>query len=213
MGTDPATHENDLGRTLLRVAWVAVLFGLALEVLILLIAAEFGTLKSYKPFVADLGYKVSWSVTVCIGLALGTAALQKRTIVMGLLGMLAGPIGFYVARAVHKGTLQAFDLAADNPGFNPVFVAMLKGMEYGVLGALLGAIQQKEWGGAVAHGVAGCAVGLLFGSIILYVIITSALKPIPHPALVGRAVNELLFPVGCALVLYAAEVMGKRLNR
>jgi len=208
-----AVHEDDLGKTLLRVAWTAVLFGLALEALILLIAAEFGTLKSYKPFVADLGYKVSWSVTVCIGLAIGTVALQRQTLVMGLLGLIAGPIGFYVARAVHKGTLQAFDLAADNPGFNPIFVATLKGLEYGVLGAALGFIQKKEWGGALAHGIAGAAVGLVFGSIIVYVIMTSALKPIPHPALVGRAVNELLFPVGCSLVLYAAEVMGKRLQR
>ncbi len=208
-----AVQGDDLGKTLLRVAWVAVLFGLLLEVVVLLIAAEFGTLKSYKPFVADLGYKISWSVTVCIGLAIGTVAMQRQTLIMGLLGLIAGPIGFYVARAVHKGTLAAFDMAADNPGFNPLFVALLKGLEYGVLGALLGAIQRKEWGGALAHGVAGAAVGLVFGSIIVYVIITSAPKPIPHPALVGRAVNELLFPVGCSLVLYAAEVMGKRMNR
>lgn len=207
------THEDNLGNTLFRVAWVAVLFGIVLEILVLLIAAEFGALKSYKPFMADLGYKISWSVIVCIGLALGTVALQKRELMMGLLGLIAGPIGFYVARAVHKGALQALDVAADNPGFNPFVIATLKGLEYGVLGIALGAIQKKEWGGAVAHGVAGAAVGLVFGSIILYIIITSALKPIPHPALVGRAVNELLFPVGCSLVLYTAEVMGKKFGR
>ena len=28
---------------------------------------------------------------------------------------------------------------------------------------------------------------------------------------VARSVNELLFPVGCALVLYASDTLGKRL--
>ena len=205
--------EDNLGKTLFRVAWAAVLFGVLLEGLVLLIAAEYGTLKSYKPFLADLGYKVSWSVIVCIGLALGTIAIHKRELMMGLLGLIAGPIGFYVARAVHKGALQALDVAADNPGFNPLVVASLKGLEYGVLGIALGAIQKKEWGGAVAHGVAGAAVGLVFGSLIVYVLMTSAPKPIPYPALVGRAVNELLFPLGCSMVLYTAEIMGKRLSR
>lgn len=208
-----ATQEDNLAKTLLRVAWAAVLFGIALEGLVLLVAAEFGTLKSYKPFLADLGSKVSWSIIVCSGLAIGTVALKKRELMMGLFGLIAGPIGFYVARAVHKSALQALDIAGDNPGFNPLVVATLKGLEYGVLGVALGAVQKREWGGAVAHGVAGAAVGLVFGSIILYVLMTSAPKPIPHPALVGRAVNELLFPVGCALVLYTAEVMGKRFSR
>lgn len=211
---DTATaQESDLGKTLLRVAWIAIVFGVLLEGLVLLIAAEFGTLKSFKPFIADLGYKVSWAVIVCIGLAIGTVASQKRELMMGLLGLLAAPVAFYIARAIHKGTLQAFDLAVDNPGFNPVVVAAIKGLEYGVLGVALAMIQQRDWGGAVAHTVVGAAVGITFGSLIVGIIIQSAPKPIPHPALVGRAVNELLFPVGCSLVLYAAEVLGKRLPR
>ena len=205
-------HDDHLSKTLFRVAWVAVLFGILLEILVLLVAAEFGAFKSYKPFLADLGYKISWSVIVCIGLALGAVAVQTKALSMGLLGLIAGPIGFYVARAVHKGALQALDITPDNPGFNPFVIAGLKGLEYGALGLALGLIQKKEWGGALAHAVAGAAVGLVFGSIIVYVIMTSALKPIPHPALVGRALNEFLFPVGCSLVLYTAEVMGKRLR-
>jgi hypothetical protein len=206
-------QDSDLAKTLLRVAWVAIVFGLLLEALVVFIAAEFGTLKSLKPFLADLGYKVSWAVIVCVGLAMGTVAAQKRELMMGLLGLLAAPIAFYVARAVHKGTLQAFDLAVDNPGFNPMMMAAVKGLEYGVLGAALGMIQQREWGGAMAHTVVGAAVGITFGSLIVAIIMHSAPNPIPHPALVGRAVNELLFPVGCSLVLYAAEVLGRKLQR
>jgi len=144
------------------------------------------------------------------GLAVGAAAAQQRELMMGLL---AAPLAFYAARAVHKGMLQAFDLAVDNPGFNPFVVATLKGLEYGVLGAAV-AILHKRWqGSALEYTVVGLAVGLIFGSLIVAIIARSAPKPITHPALVGRAVNELLFPVGCALVLYAADVLGKRLSR
>jgi len=206
-------QEPSLGRTLIRVAWIAILFGVVLEGLVLLIAAEFGSLKSFKPFLADFGYKTSWAVIVCVGLAVGAAAAQQRELMMGLLGMLAAPLAFYAARAVHKGMLQAFDLAVDNPGFNPFVVATLKGLEYGVLGAAV-AILHKRWqGSALEYTVVGLAVGLIFGSLIVAIIARSAPKPIAHPALVGRAVNELLFPVGCALVLYAADVLGKRLSR
>jgi hypothetical protein len=57
------------------------------------------------------------------------------------------------------------------------------------------------------------AVGLTFGSLIVAIIASSAPNPIPHPALVACTVNELIFPVGCALVLYAADVVAKRLSR
>jgi len=211
MGDTVVVQESDLGRKLMRVAWAAIVFGILLEALVLLIAAEFGTFKSYKPFLADLGYKVSWAVIVCIGLAIGTAAAQHREMLMGLLGMLAAPVAFYAARAVHKGTLQAFDLAVDNPGFNPLVVATLKGLEYGVLGLALAMIGKRTANTALGYAVVGLIVGLTFGSLIVAIIASSAPNPIPHPALVARAVNELVFPVGCALVLYAADVLGKRM--
>jgi len=39
------------------------------------------------------------------------------------------------------------------------------------------------------------------------------MSPLPVAALVARGVNEILFPVGCSLVLFTAETLGKRTIR
>jgi hypothetical protein len=41
--------------------------------------------------------------------------------------------------------------------------------------------------------------------------IQSAPTPLSTPSLLARGVNELLFPIGCALVVFIAEVLGRHL--
>jgi len=43
---------------------------------------------------ADLVKNVSWSVFVCVGLAVGTAVTQSRVPVMGFLGLISAPLAF-----------------------------------------------------------------------------------------------------------------------
>src|SRR2546422_606151 len=61
----------DAWRALLHVGWLAVLLGLVMEVILVALAAGFGTLKGANPILADVVQKVSWSVVVCTGLAVG----------------------------------------------------------------------------------------------------------------------------------------------
>ena len=68
----------DAWRALLHVGWLAVLLGLVMEVILVVLAAGFGTLKGANPILADLVQKVSWSVVVCVGLAFGTTAKKAR---------------------------------------------------------------------------------------------------------------------------------------
>jgi hypothetical protein len=42
------------------------------------------------------------------------------------------------------------------------------------------------------------------------VVAQSAPTPLSPATLMVKGVNELVFPVGCALVVFAAEVLGKR---
>ena len=51
-------------------------------------------------------------------------------------------------------------------------------------------------------------LGLTFAA--LTVVAQSALTPLSPAALMAKGVNELVFPVGCALVIFTAEVLGKR---
>ena len=97
----------------MRVAWLAILLGLAMEGLLLL-GTGLGDLLGVKPIVAGLVKNVSWSVFVCVGLAVGTTLSKIRLPAMGLLGFLAAPLAFEVSRVLHKGTLEA--LAASGGG-------------------------------------------------------------------------------------------------
>ncbi|HEY9421570.1 MAG TPA: hypothetical protein VIW92_09160, partial [Thermoanaerobaculia bacterium] len=63
-----------------------------------------------------------------------------------------------------------------------------------------------------AHLGAGAAIGLTFGVAIVAVLAGAAAKPMGPVDLAARGVNEVIFPIGCSLVLYAAEAMSKRLS-
>ena len=68
-----------LGVKLLRVAWMAILLGFAVDALFLLVAIGFfENLPILRPLVADQLKNVSWPVIVCSGLALGQTISRIR---------------------------------------------------------------------------------------------------------------------------------------
>jgi hypothetical protein len=200
----------DLGATLLRVAWLAVILGLVMELLLLVLGGAVGDALGLKPFVADLVRNVTWSVFVCAGLAVGTAVVKARAPLMGFLGLVSGPLAFEASRVFHKGTLEALAITGGGGGdLSPVLVAVIKGIEYGCLGLGVGWVSQRRWGGAAAHVAVGLLVGLAFGSMEL-ALVAGATPPPPTSDLFVEGVNEVLFPVGCSLVLFSAGVLGKK---
>src|SRR5687767_4636397 len=119
-----ASSTNALFRTVLRVAWLSICLGLALEVMILVLAAFTNTAgDSLKPFISDLAQKVSWSFIVCIGLAFGSTASKAREGIMGPLGLLAPPAGFTPARPVHKAANRALGVPGKAMAPNLVLLA------------------------------------------------------------------------------------------
>ncbi len=212
--TSAVTGGPNLAATVVRVAWYAILIGFALEIILLIIAASFGNVQGVRKFVADLVQKISWSFIVCVGLAFGSAATKMRTQLMGLAGLLAAPAAFIIARALHKSAVQVLAITAAAPaGPSPFTLALIKGIEYGCLGAVLGWMSRRPWGGAKAHAWAGLTAGLIFGTITLTLMVRAAAQPLGVPILLSRGVNELLFPVGCSLAIYAAETLGKRASQ
>jgi hypothetical protein len=214
--TDPPARRSsdaspDLGGKLLRVAWLAIALGIAMEGLLLLLGAGLGKSLGLGSIVADLVKNVSWSVFVCCGLAVGTAVAKARVPVMGLLGLLAAPTAFEISRALHKGTLEA--MATTGGGgevLSPVLVGVIKGVEYGCLGLAIAWVGQRPWGGAAAHVAVGLLVGLVFGGTI--VALTMGSTPPPPPAdVLSVGVNEVIFPIGCSLVLFSAGALGERM--
>jgi hypothetical protein len=203
-----AAASSNLGATLLRVAWLAILLGMAMEGALLLLSAEFGDLLGLRPIVADLARNVSWSLLVCVGLSVGTAVRNARVPVMGFLGFLAAPAAFEVSRALHKGAIQALAISASaGDDLSPFLLALIKGLEYGCLGLALGWVSQRPWGGAVAHMAVGFVVGSIFGGTVIALLAASG-PEVSATNLVPRGVTEVLFPVGCSLVLFSAEALG-----
>ena len=60
--------------------------------------------------------------------------------------------------------------------------------------------------------VTGLLIGLVFGGFVLALILREA-EDLSVIDLTTRGVNKLLFPVGCSVVIDAAEALGTRAGR
>jgi hypothetical protein len=193
--------------TLLRVAWLAVVLGLLLQLALLLVTARFGRGISPRPVLAETFKTVSWSLLVCVGVALGRVAAKGRVPLEGVTGLLAAPLALTAANAVQKGVAEAVDAAGVPAGPAPLWVLALKAAEYGCLGLGLEGIGRRAWRSALGHLAVGLMTGVVFGGLFLMVVVQSAPTPLSTPSLLAKGLNELLFPVGCALVVFIAEVL------
>jgi hypothetical protein len=186
--------------------------GFVVEAVKLLSAAGVGIFPRLNlGAVADLAGQVSWSTIVCVGLAIGTAVSRFRALLMR----------FWAARRSCR--LWRFSLPSSGSGpvsrhlgdrFRPwpvlVHTRYLKAIEYACLGAALGWIGDWPWG-ALDHVAVGLVAGIFFaGNIGAAMYWTSPESP-TFANLVVHSFNELLFPVGCSLVLFSAQALGKRL--
>jgi hypothetical protein len=198
----------DFWAMLLRVAWLAILLGLLLQLALLLTAIGLGNFAGARPLVAATVRNVAWSVLVCTGIVLGRGASKGRVPLMGVTGLLAAPVALNVANMLQKGIAEALSVAGPAGGMAPLGVMVIKAAEYGCLGAALGWIGRRAWGGALEHLGIGLITGLAFGAATLALAAQSAPQPLRADAFVVRGVNELLFPIGCALAVYAATVLG-----
>ena len=204
-----------LGSVLLRVAWLAILLGMGIEILLLIVAAGFGVLPGLERVIADLAGKVTWSTLVCAGLALGTAAPRARAPLMGVSGLFAAPFAFHLSRTVQQGVDKTLEEVAAGVSVSSqplILLALLKALEYGCLGVAIGWVGGRPWGGALAHAAVGLVVGIIFGGAIISFTYWTAPEPLATADIFSRSINEVLFPVGCSLVLYTATALGKRLE-
>jgi len=193
--------------TLLRVAWLAILLGLLLQLALLLVAAGFGTAPSPGPLLAETLKTVSWSLLVCVGVALGRVAAKGQVPLEGVTGLLAAPLALTAANTVQKGVAEAVNAAGVPAGPAPLWVLAIKAAEYACLGLALNWVGRRAWHSALGHLAVGLMIGVVFGGVFLAVVVQSAPTPLATPSLLAKGLNELLFPVGCALVVFIAEVL------
>jgi hypothetical protein len=198
--------------TLLRVAWLAIALGLLLQLALLLVAAGFGAAAGSRALVAETLKTVSWSLLVCVGVALGRVAAKGRLPLEGVTGLLAAPLALTAANTVQKGVAEAVNAAGVPTGPAPLWVLAIKATEYACLGLALNWVGRRAWHSALGHLAVGLLTGVVFGGLFLAVVVQTAPTPLSTPALLARGLNELLFPVGCALVVFIAEVLRTHLD-
>jgi hypothetical protein len=65
---------------------------------------------------------------------------------MGIIGLLSASLAFSISRSLHQGTVKALEIAGSDT--TPVLVlALLKAVEYRCLGATIGWVGRRSWGG------------------------------------------------------------------
>jgi hypothetical protein len=145
-----------------------------------------------------------------VGLAIGKAASQSNTILTGLTGFLAAPAAFHLARSVHKAAAQALGLSSAMPvGTLLVTLSIIKAIEYAALGIILVRLDRRSDSTLTTYVGAGLVFGLVFGGATLAIMGGMAPKPLSSAEWAFRGINEVLFPVGCSIVLYAAGLAGR----
>jgi len=203
--TSPQVTRSNayLRRTLTRVAWWSILLGLIMEGLLLVIRLD--KLPHLQPVGEGLG-KVTWSLIVCLGLGIGKVLSEDKPFWMGLAGLIAAPLAFTAAQAVQRTVTELMSSIASAP-VTPMLIALgaLRGVEYLCLGAALAILAQRK-SRPGAYLVAGLTVGVIFGAIVLLLTPTTTRSV---AGLLGWGVNELLFPMGCAVILYGAGVINR----
>jgi hypothetical protein len=207
---EATTGRPGVSAVLFRVGWLAVLLGLFMELLLVIFAWLHGGFQDARPFVADAAQKVSWAMVVCVGLAVARTVSKGQELVVGLAGLLVAPAAFTIARVVHRTATQALATTAVVVAISPLVLAGVKGLEYAVLGIAIIWISRQPWGGLGAHIAAGAIAGVVFGGTILALTMAVAQQPPSVAALYGWGVNELVFPIGCAVVLFVTDVLGEQ---
>jgi hypothetical protein len=181
-----------------------VLLGIGMQAVLL----AFSGVPGAAPFIADLTQKIAWASLVCVGVAVATAVSQARPAAAGLAGMLVAPAAFVIAKTIHKGLSQALTDApvADAPLALTLSLVVIKGAEYAVFTYWLTRFTRA--GRPLRRYL---LLGVLVGAAAAAAVVGATVAFAPaRPAaskLVAATINEMLFPVGCAVVLFTATAL------
>jgi hypothetical protein len=198
-----ASGTPNIVHILMSAAWLSILLGITVECAVLAIRLAAGSAPHLIQSFVEFAGSVSWSTVVCSGIALGTAAARQRDRVMGILGVVSAPFGWALAKGLQRGTQWMLGAPVDAVGLLVVQVGALKSVEYCLLGYFVGRMLQGRRSTLARHVYLGLAAGVVFGaSIVAVTIAHSSEHHLAQGKLLGLVINEMLFPIGCSVVLY-----------
>ena len=198
----PASEAARLLAVTRQVARLSIALALLLELGLLLVAVLSGTFHSLGPFLEDAVQKVAWSFLLCAGLALGLTVAAENVGLVALAALVAAPVASLVSHGLLEAVHSLAFSTSEPAGTSPFLVAVLRGLEYAVLGAVIVGLGVRARLGAHHHALIGLATGLLFGGSLLLLASWPGMPQVDTLILLRWAINEVLFPIGCAVILY-----------
>lgn len=211
----PEASGNTALRQLAVIAIGSVVLGLAVQLAILLATILGGNLRGAELFVNAM-QGVTWSFLVCMGVGIGAAILRAKALLSGIIGMIVAPLAVAIAKAVQRLVANLLELAQQEAVLSLGSVSVLRAIQYGVLGYLLGTLAQRGDARVSRYLGAGAGVGLILGGAVVVLtwwLASSAGAPLAPPALVAAILNEMIFPIGCALLIFAGVSVGQAFRR
>lgn len=158
---------------------------------------------------ADPFGRVTWSLIVCLSLGAGTAIGRRRIPALATAGLIGAPFAFIVARSVRRASVELLKVMETGAGPSPWVLAAIKGIEYAFLGAAVGWLGRRNETRPPAYLAAGLISGLAFGGANLAVTVALAPTTVSFPTILAWGVNEIIFPAGCALVVWNIHRMAR----
>ncbi len=182
-----------------QVSWLTLGLGLILEMLAFAFDAILGQTDGLTSFALGLLKKVLWSLPLCLVLV----SVLQRSLNMGIAGLLAAPVFTLFSSLLDSQIREVFLAATTEPlSLTSIKLAMFRGLEYGLLGLLLGWLIEHHRNTAYNHILAGLIIGVLFGAfIILPQWNQSQSGSWTLLNLLAQNLGELIFPVGCSLII------------
>lgn len=209
--TEILPAQTSTAALIVHVAWLAIVLGLVIQILLLAVSAAFGRIPKLNPLIADVAQRIAWSTIVCASISVAMAASKLRESFMGLAGLLSAGVAFKIARAVQKGVGAALGIPPSVvKGPAPMVLGIIKAVEYGCLAGVIAWMARRKDRGAAAHVAVGLTTGIIFGGIVLGYTYSVNANLFSAADAMSRGVNEVLFPVGCSLVLFFTEVWIKQ---
>lgn len=222
-GIDPVSSAGRPGSNravvLLRAAWLSVVLGLLIEIAVLTVLLTAGSAGGIRAEIANAAERVSWPVLICVAIVF--AQTSARTIAsasalplsMGAVGFLAAPVTVAFTKVLQKGMTTLLDAASTSPDFQILLlIGVVRALEYASLAGSVGLLQRRPGFNAWRSALVGLAAGVVFGGIAL--MLTVGRKDgAGFSQYLAASLNEVILPVGCALILYGSKIMADRLGR
>ncbi len=214
LAPQPTSAEIALVRMAM-VAWLSIVLGFAMQGIVLAGKLSVGSRPELVQVVIDLAQGVTWSFFVCAGVGLGTTIAKAHKALGGLIGLVVAPVAMGIAKGSQKFMVSALS-AADRPVILSLgTMGVLRAIEYGLLGWALAWLASRQETPLGRFVLAGAAVGLAFGGGITALTVHVAQSKgldLTVPQIIGLSINEIVFPIGCSVVVYFALQIGRQIR-